>query len=335
MRIIFFILNRLIFLIPTLLGIVVLLFLISHVIPADPAALVAGPYADRKQVDEIRHIYGFDLPLYEQLWVYLIQLVKGDLGESLYTRRPVIWEIKSRFSATSELALTSLFLAVILGIPVGVYTAIKRNKWSDHLFRGITIAGLAIAAFWLGILLQLFFGYQLDLLPITGRISVDPPQSITSFYLLDSMLTLNGRAFINSFKHILLPVAVLTLPCFATLVRFTRAGVLNALNSEYVRYERSMGLPRRLLIYKYVLRNSLTATVSQIGLLFGANLAGSVVIERLFSWPGLGTFAVESIVMMDYKAVLAVALWAGVAYTIGNLCVDVLMAVIDPRETAR
>jgi ABC-type dipeptide/oligopeptide/nickel transport system permease component len=335
MRIITFIAKRLIFLIPTLLGIVILLFLISHVIPADPAALIAGPYADKKQVEEIRHMYGFDLPLHEQLWAYLIQLVKGDLGESLFTRRPVIWEIKNRFAATLELALTSLFLSVILGIPVGVYTAIKRNKWTDHLFRGITIAGLAIATFWLGILLQLFFGYRLDLLPIASRISGDPPQSLTGLYLVDSLLTLNGRAFLSSIQHILLPVTALTLPSFATLVRFTRAGVLNALNSEYVRYERSMGLPRHLLIYKYVLRNSLTATVSQIGLLFGVKLAGSVVIERVFSWPGLGTFAVESILMMDYKAVLAVALWAGVAYTLGNLIVDVLLAVIDPRETAR
>lgn len=335
MRIIIFTLKRLIFLIPTLLGIVVLVFFISHVIPADPAALVAGPFADQKQIEEVRRIYGFNRPLYEQLWSYLIQLIKGDLGESIYTRRPVSWEIVTRFPATLELALVSLFFSVILGIPIGIYTAIKRNEWVDHLSRGITIAGLAIAAFWLGIMLQLFLGYRLDLLPIAGRITGNSPDDITGLYLIDSILTLNGRAFVSSVKHIILPAATLTFTAFATLVRFARAGVLNALNSDYVGYERSMGLPRSLLIYKYVLRNSLTATVSQIGLLFGLLLAGSVVIERVFSWPGLGSFAVESILMMDYKAVLAVSLWSGFAYILGNLFVDIALAIIDPRETTK
>jgi len=335
MRTIIFTCKRTIFLIPTLLGIVVLVFFISHIIPADPAALVAGPFADQKQIEEIRRMYGFDRPFYEQLWMYLIQLIRGDLGESLYTRRPVAWEIKSRFPATLELAFVSLFFSVLLGIPIGILTAVRRNQWIDHLFRGITIAGLAIAAFWLGIMLQLFLGYKLDLLPIAGRISGKPPASVTGLYLLDSILTLNWGAFLSSFKHIILPAATLTFTAFATLVRFTRAGVLNALTSDYVRYERSMGLSRELLIYKYILRNSLTATVSQIGLLFGLLLAGSVVVERVFSWPGLGSFAVESILMMDYKAVLAVALWSGFAYTIGNLLVDIALALIDPREITR
>jgi peptide/nickel transport system permease protein len=335
MRIIAFTCKRLIYLVPTLLGIVVLVFFISHVIPADPAALVAGPFADQKQIAEIRHQYGFDRPLYEQLWMYLVNLIKGDLGESLYTRRPVAWEIKSRFPATLELAMVSLFFSVLLGITVGIYTAVKRNQWVDHIFRGVTIAGLAIAAFWMGIELQLWLGYKLDLFPIAGRITGTPPADITGLFLLDSLLTSNWKAFFSALRHIILPAATLTFSPFATLTRFQRAGVLNAITSDYVRYERSMGLPAPLLIYKYVLRNSLTATVSQIGLLFGYMLAGSVVIERVFSWPGLGSFAVESILMMDYKAVLAVAIWAGFAYTLGNLFVDIMLAFIDPRETTR
>jgi peptide/nickel transport system permease protein len=335
MKIILFTCKRLIFLVPTILGIVVFVFIISHIIPADPAALVAGPFADQKQIEEIRHMYGLDRPLHEQLWMYLIQLISGDLGESVYTHRPVAYEIKTRFPATLELAIVSLFSSVILGVPIGIYTAIKRNKWIDHLTRGITIAGLAIAAFWLGIMLQLCLGYWLRLLPIAGRISGNAPASITGLYLLDSILTLDWGAFVSSVKHIILPAATLTFTAFATLVRFTRAGVLNALNSDYALYEQSMGLPRRLFMYKYVLRNSLTATVSQIGLLFGLLLAGSVVIERVFSWPGLGSFAVESIIMMDYKAVLAVAIWSGFAYTLGNLFVDIILAFVDPRETTR
>ena len=335
MRIIVFTFKRLILLVPTLLGIVIIVFFISHVIPADPAATVAGPFAGQKQIAQIRHIHGFDRPLYEQLWMYLVKLISGDLGASLFTRRPVAWEIRNRFHATLELALVSLFFSVILGIPIGIYTAINRNKWTDHLFRGITIAGLAIAAFWLGIMLQLFLGYRLNLLPIAGRISGDRPSTITGLYILDSILTLNGRAFFSSISHIILPAATLAFTAFATLVRFTRAGVLTALNSDYVLYEQSMGLPRPILIYKYILRNSLTATVSQIGLLFGVMLAGSVVIETVFSWPGLGAFTVNSITLMDYNAVLAVALWGGVAYTIGNLLVDIVLALIDPRGTTK
>jgi len=187
----------------------------------------------------------------------------------------------------------------------------------------------------MGIMLQLFLGYQLDLLPVSGRISGSPPHHITGLYLLDSLLTLNGRAFLSSVKHIILPAATLTFAPFATLTRFTRAGVLNALNSDFVRYERLMGLSWPLLIDKYVLRNSLTATVSQIGLLFGFMLGGSVVVERVFSWPGLGSFTVESILTMDYKAVFAVALWSGFVYMFGNLFVDIVLALIDPRETTR
>lgn len=194
---------------------------------------------------------------------------------------------------------------------------------------------MAIAAFWLGIELQLVFGYQLDLFPITGRITGAPPKEITGLYILDSILTWNGRALWSSLVHITLPAATLVITAFATLVRFTRAGVLNALNSDYVLYERAMGMSPKLLVYKYVLRNAVTSTITQIGLLFGYLLAGSVVIERVFSWPGMGSFAVESILTMDYAAVLGVALWTGLAYTLGNLIVDIILGFIDPREATR
>lgn len=335
MRFIALVTKRLVYLVPTLVGLVILVFLISNVVPADPAALAAGPFADQKQIEKIRQKYGFDKPLHIQLWMYLRRLAKGDLGESLYTRRDISWEMFNRFPATLELTLVSLFVSVILGIPIGIFSAIRRNAWIDHVLRGITIAGLAIAAFWLGIELQLVFGYQLDLFPITGRITGSAPKHITGLYILDSMLTWDGRALWSSLVHITLPAATLVFTAFATLVRFTRAGVLNALNSDYVLYERAMGMPRKLLVYKYVLRNAVTSTITQIGLLFGYLLAGSVVIERVFSWPGMGSFAVESILMMDYAAVLGVALWTGLAYTLGNLIVDIILGLVDPREATR
>ncbi len=335
MRFLKIITKRLIYLVPTLLGLVILVFVISNIIPADPAALAAGPFADQKQIEKIRQKYGFDKPLHLQLLMYVERLAKGDLGESLYTHRPISLDIITRFPATLELTIVSLFMSVILGIPIGVFAAIRRDAWIDHVLRAITIAGLAIAAFWLGIELQLIFGYHLDLFPITGRIAGPAPNHITGLYILDSMLTWNGKALLSSMLHIFLPTATLVFTAFATLVRFTRAGVINALNSDYVLYERSMGLSRKKLIYKYVLRNAVTSTITQIGLLFGYLLAGSVVIERVFSWPGMGSYAVESILMMDYAAVLGVALWTGLAYVLGNLFVDVILGLIDPREATR
>lgn len=335
MRFIALLTKRLIYLVPTLFGLVILVFIIANIVPADPAALAAGPFADQKQIEKIRKKYGFDQPVHMQLWMYLKRLSRGDLGESLYTHRAISWDLFNRFPATLELTLVSLFMSVVLGIPIGILSAIRRNAWIDHVLRGITIAGLAIAAFWLGIELQLVFGYHLDLLPISGRITGARPEEITRLYILDSILTWNGRALWSSLVHITLPAAALVFTAFATLVRFTRAGVLNALNSDYVLYERAMGMPRNKLVYKYVLRNAVTSTVTQIGLLFGYLLAGSVVIERVFSWPGMGSFAVESILMMDYAAVLGVALWAGLAYSIGNLVVDIVLGFIDPREATR
>lgn len=313
----------------------ILVFLISNVVPADPAALAAGPFADQKQIEKIRQKYGFDKPLHVQLWNYMKRLSRGDLGESLYTHRPISWDIFNRFPATIELTLVSLFISIILGIPIGIFSAVRRNTWIDHVLRAITIAGLAIAAFWLAIELQLVFGYHLDLFPISGRITGSPPEHITGLYILDSILTWNGKALWSSLVHITLPAATLVFTAFATLVRFTRAGVINALNSDYVLYERAMGMPRSMLVYKYVLRNAVTSTITQIGLLFGYLLAGSVVIERVFSWPGMGAYAVESILMMDYAAVMGVALWTGVAYTMGNLCVDIILTFVDPREVTR
>lgn len=335
MRLIAVITKRLAYLIPTLIGLVILVFFISNVIPADPAGLAAGPFADQKQIEKIRQKYGFDKPLHVQLWRYLGRLSQGDLGQSLYTHREISWDIRNRFPATLELTLVALFTSIILGIPIGIFSAIRRNTWIDHILRAITIAGLAIAAFWLGIELQMIFGYNLDVFPISGRIAGQAPKHFTGLYILDSILTWNGKTLWSSLLHISLPAATLVFPGFATLVRFTRAGMINAINSDYVIYERAMGMSRRMLVYKYILRNAVTSTITQIGLIFGYLLAGSVVIERVFNWPGMGTYAVEAILMMDYSAVLGVALWAGLAYTLGNLFVDIVLVFIDPREITR
>lgn len=327
--------RRLLTLIPTLLGLVLLTFFLARVIPADPAALIAGEGASVQQVAELRQRYGLDQPLYVQLGQYLAQLATGHLGTSIYTGRPVLQDLRERFPATLELTVVSIGLATLLGVPCGLLSALRRNSWLDHSLRVCTTAGLAITGFWLAIMLQLFFSMDLDILPLGGRIGVQHLHSVTGFYLLDAGLTLNGTAFLSALTHMAMPAMTLAYPAFATIVRFTRSGALDVLQRDFVLYEHAMGLPRWLITCKYLLRNALTSTVAQIGLLFGSLLAGAVVTEQVFDWPGLGLYAVEAIMKFDYQATLGITLWAGVAYSIANLLVDMAQALIDPRIVGR
>jgi len=331
-RKILYFLKRIAYFIPTLLGLVILVFIISRVIPGDPAALVAGETATAEQVKEIRTQLGFDRPIYVQLGIYLQQLVTGDLGKSLYSGRRVSQDLIYRFPATLELTLAAMFISVVIGIPLGILSALKRNSLLDHLVRGFTVSGLAIASFWLGIMLQLFASMWLGLTPLGSRIGVPEPRLITGLIVLDSILTLNGTALLSSLKHLLLPSLTLSFASLATLARFTRSGVLDVIQKDFILYERAMGFPRRIVVYKYVLRNALISTVTQVGLLFGLLLAGAVVIETVFDWPGLGLYAYQSIVLSDYQAILGVTLLSGFVYVVVNLGVDVGLTLVDPRK---
>jgi ABC-type dipeptide/oligopeptide/nickel transport system permease component len=327
-----FFLKRIIYFIPTLLGLLILVFFISRVIPGDPAALVAGETATPQQVQAIRTELGFDRPLYVQLGIYLRQLVTGDLGKSLYSGRKVSQDLIDRFPATLELTLAAMLISVAVGIPLGILSALKRNSLLDHLVRGFTVSGLAIASFWLGIMLQLFASMWLGITPLGRRIGVPAPVPITGLFILDSILTLNGPALFSSLKHILLPALTLSFASLATLARFTRAGVLDVIQKDFILYERAMGFPARLIVYKYILRNAVISTITQIGLLFGLLLAGAVVIETVFDWPGLGLYAYQSIVLSDYQAILGVTLLSGFVYVSVNLVVDVVLTLVDPRK---
>jgi peptide/nickel transport system permease protein len=324
-------LRRLMTIIPTLLGLIILTFFLARVIPADPAALIAGESASLDQIEALRQQYGFNEPLYVQLGVYLSQLARGDLGTSIYTGRLVIEDLWERFPATLELTFVAIGVAILLGVPMGILSALKRNSWLDHLLRLCTTAGLAITGFWLGIMLQLFFVMDLDLFPLGGRISGPEPHAITGFFVLDALLSLDMAALVSALQHLALPAFTLAYPAFATIVRFTRSGVLDVIQRDFIMYEKAMGLPRLLIIFKYLLRNALTSTVAQIGLLFGSLLAGAVVTEQVFDWPGIGLYAVESIMKFDYQATLGITLWAGVAYSLANLLVDIVQAILDPR----
>ncbi len=316
---------------PTLFGLVLLVFLISHVIPADPARVMAGENAPPEQVAAIRHEYGLDLPLPMQFARYIGDAVTGDMGVSLYTQRPVAEDLLARLPATFELALYAIILAILGGVPLGVVAALRRNSWLDHLVRIVTVAGLAMAAFWLAILLQLLFSMQLGLTPVQGRIDGWGPVPITGFYTLDAVLRGDWATLGDALRHLALPVLTLALPALATIVRFTRAGVLNVMSSNFVFYQGAMGIPRRRVVWKYILRSALIGTLTQIGLIFGNLIAAAVVVEAVFDWPGLGSFAVHSILQSDYNAIMSFTLVIGVVFILVNLTVDIAQAVLDPR----
>jgi peptide/nickel transport system permease protein len=334
MRVLALVLRRLAWFVPTLLGLLAVTFVISRVIPADPVALLAGETATPAQVEALRRQLGFDRPLAVQFAGYVGSLVRGDMGTSLYTTRPIADDLASRLPATIELTLVAMVFSVAVGIPLGVVSALWRNSVLDHALRVIAVSGLAIASFWLGIMLQLLFAMRLGWTPLNGRLQGFPPRGVTGLYLVDAVLTGDGGAFAAALGHLALPAATLAFPALATLVRFTRAGVLEVLQSNFVLYARAMGMPRSVIVWKYVLRSALTSTVTQIGLLFGILLAGAVVTETVFDWPGIGTYAVNSIIRSDYNAVMGFTVWAGTIFLVVNLLVDIAHTVIDPRERA-
>ena len=323
--------RRVVWMPPTLLGLVLIVFVISHVIPSDPAQIMAGENAPREQVAAIRHQYGLDLPLPWQFARYVGDVVRGNMGTSLFTQRPVADDLWSRLPATLELALYAIVLAVVCGVPLGVVAALRRNHLLDHVVRVVTVAGLAMAAFWLAILLQLLFSMWLGLTPVQGRIEGWGPEPITGFYTIDALLRGDWETLGSALIHLALPVATLALPAMATIVRFTRAGVLNVMSSNFVFYQTAMGIPRRRVIWKYILRGALIGTLTQIGLIFGNLIAGAVVVETVFDWPGLGSYAVGSILQSDYNAVMSFTLFIGVVFIAVNLLVDVAQSVLDPR----
>lgn len=331
MRLLVLVLKRVAWLVPTVAGLIAIVFFISRVIPADPVALLAGETASREQIEALRQKLGFDRPLLVQLLDYYRQLLSGDLGTSLFTTRPVAEDLFARLPATIELTLAAMLIAVVLGIPLGVVAALYRNRAIDHVLRVVTVGGLAIASFWLGLILQLLFAMDLGWLPLHGRIEGFPPPSVTGFFVVDAILEGNGERLANVLAHLCLPALTLAVPALATVVRFTRAGVLDTLQKGFVTYQQAMGIPGGLVVWKYVLRNSLISTVTQIGLLFGILLAGAVVIETVFQWPGIGSYAYEAILQSDYAAVMGFTVYAGGTFILVNLLVDILHGVIDPR----
>ena len=325
------ILSRLVWFVPTMAGLVIIVFLISNVIPTDPVrfswARTPRPRRSRRCASSSATTSRSGSSSRGTSTTSCRAISASASTASARYRRTC----GQRLPATLELTLTAITLSVALGIPLGVISALKRNSLLDHILRVISVSGLAIAAFWLALLLQFFFAMKLGVAPLNSRIDGFGPTPVTGLMIIDSLLDWDMESLHSALSHIALPALTLALPAAATIVRFTRAGVLDVINSNHVLYQRAMGLPPGLIVWKYVLRNALISTVTQIGLIFGVLVTNAVIVETVFDWPGMGTFAVQSILQSDHKAIIGFTIWIGALIVIVNLLVDITHSFIDPR----
>jgi ABC-type dipeptide/oligopeptide/nickel transport system permease component len=318
--------------IPVILGISFLIFLLMHIAPGDPVVLLLGDDATPEEVARTRHDWGLDQPLLVQYWDFLSRAVQGDFGKSLKFNEPVIELVKERLPATIELGIASLFVAILISVPLGVYSAIKHNSLLDHAGMSVALIGVSLPNFWLGIMLIYFLGGQLNLLPVAGRIeygiNIEP---ITHLYLVDSLLTGNVAGFWSALKHLVMPAVTLGTSLAAIVTRIARSSVLEVMRQDFITTARAKGLSEKAVIWRHILRNAMITLVTILGLQLGALLSGSVITETVFSFPGIGDLLIQSISVRDYKLTQVLILFFAVMYFVVNLFVDLLYSVIDPR----
>jgi dipeptide transport system permease protein len=326
------ILRRIIGAVPVLLGISFLVFMLMHLAPGDPVTLLLGDDASPADVERVRREWGLDQPLLVQYWQFISRAMVGDFGRSIKFGEPVIKLVFERLPATVELATTSLLVAILIAIPIGVYSAMKRDTLIDHAGTGLALIGVSLPNFWLGIMLIYFLGGQWNLLPVAGRIEYGIDiKPITNLYLVDSVLTGNLEGFWSTIKHLLMPAITLGTALAAIVTRITRSSVLEVMRQEYVMTARAKGLSESVVIWRHILRNALITVITILGLQLGALLNGSVITETVFSYPGIGDLLIQSISVRDYRLTQVLILFFGAIYFVVNMLVDVLYTLVDPR----
>jgi peptide/nickel transport system permease protein len=318
--------------IPVLLGVSIVVFFMVRAIPGDPAQLLLGQQATQAQVEQVRENMGLDKPVIVQYGIFLADAVRGDLGDSIVTGRPVTTELLARFPATLELTAFAMLVAILVGVPVGVISAVKQYSWLDKFTSVLALTGISMPIFWLAMILIVIFFVNLGWLPFPGRLSTGyAVTSITGLVLVDSLLTLNFAAFWDGLKHLILPaIALGTIP-MAVIMRMTRSSMLEVMGEDYVRTARAKGVVPWRVIFKHALRNAMLPTVTVIGLQAGLLMGGAVITETIFSWPGVGQIAYDSVNRRDYAMIQGVVLYGATLFVLINLLVDVLYAILDPR----
>jgi peptide/nickel transport system permease protein len=316
-----------------LFGLLCVTFLVANVAPGDPAALAAGPNATPAMVQTLRSEYGLDRPLYEQFAIYVDGIAHGDFGRSISTTRSVADELTEALPNTIELVVAAMLIGTLGGVALGVMAAVQRDRWPDHVIRTLAVSGIALPMFWLGLLFQLFFAVQLGWLPVSGMLGLMtlPPAPITHLLILDALLRGQWATAGQALSYLALPALVLAFPCLASIIRVTRAEMIETLASDYVLGEIAHGLPLSRVRIRHALRNAMLPILSMIGLRFGWMLGGTVLVETVFDWPGLGLLAVNAALQSDFKPVLGVTLVIGGCFMTVNFLIDLAYAWIDPR----
>jgi ABC-type dipeptide/oligopeptide/nickel transport system permease component len=326
--------KRLATVIPTLVGVIIVTFLLTRVLPGDPAVYFAGPAATPDSIAEIRKSLGLDRGLPEQFAHYVYDLAHGNFGNSLSTGRPVATEITSRLPASAELTLLGLILSLAIAIPLGILAAVKQGSWIDHTCRVVATAGVSLPVFFTGLLLVYAFYYLLGWSPSPiGRLDpfASAPPQVTGFYLIDSLLIGDLETFRSALAQLILPSLTLAIFSLAPITRMTRASMLAVLASEFVRTARASGLSDRTVIITYAFRNAMLPVVTTLGMVFSFLLGANVLVEKVFAWPGIGSYAVEALLQSDFAPVQGFVLTMAVLYVALNLIIDMLYGVIDPR----
>lgn len=336
MNLLAYIRKRLLLLFIVLLGLSIITFVMINLTPVDPVIMWGGEKASAEVIEKIRTEYGLDQPIFVQYVRYIGNVLRGNLGVSLSTKHQVSADIATYFPATVELVLVAWLFALLIGIPLGILSAVKSNSLIDSVTRIVSLAGISMPLFWMGLLLQLLFYKKLNILPLQGRLGdivaiLSPIEKHTGMYLLDSLITHNTEAFKDALRHITLPALTLSFSALATVMRMTRSCMLEILGMDYMTMAHSYGLPKSKVFFKYGLKNALVPILTVSSMSMCSSLMGSVVVESIFDWPGIGKYATRCILNADYSPVMAIVLLMGTIYVVINLIVDILYFMIDKR----
>jgi len=332
-----YILRRLGQAVPVLLGVTFVVFLLMYLTPGDPVQLFMGQagIVSQEEIERVRHEFGLDRPFVEQYGRFLGGILRGNLGQSIIYRRPVATLIGERLPATIELTLFASLIALLVAIPAGVVAAVRRNTWLDAIGTTVSLLGVSLPGFWLGLILIFVFSVMLKVLPVAGRASYGTGLHWqTGFLLLDAILQGNWPAFVDILRHLVIPALALSAGMMAMTMRLTRSSLLETIHQDYVRTAQAKGLPQRWVILRHALRNALLPVVTAIALNVGALLGGNMVVETVFSWPGLGRLVVEAVESRDYPLIRGCVLVYAVTYVFLNLIADLSYALLDPRVAA-
>lgn len=333
-RMLLMIAKRMLLAIPSLIGVVIVTFLLTRALPGDPAAYFAGPAGTKEAIEQIRTKLGLDRPLYEQFVRYVKDLSKGDMGTALTTGQPVAADIRARLPASAELTLLGLVFSMLIAVPLGILAATRPNSLIDHACRVVATAGVSLPVFFTGLILVYVFYYILGWAPAPlGRLDVfySTPDQVTGFYLIDSLIAGDGGTFMAALKQLALPALTLGIFSLAPIARMTRASMLAVLASDFVRTARASGLTPFTVVVTYAFRNAMLPVITTLGMVFSFLLGANVLVEKVFAWPGIGSYAVEALIASDFAPVQGFVLTMAVMYVALNLIIDILYGLIDPR----